>query len=108
MAASLNIGFWLSVFVLAWLGGLAALIGYRLLTGAIPLVGLLGEEPERGLSPERLAPIGASALVLAPWGTQWGSTVPEIPAASLGLLALGHAAFLGGKALRRLGKGRHS
>lgn len=103
--------------VLLFLGGLAAIICYRLLTGGINTQYLLYGKQKRGpryFSPERLQ------LLLFTLGTAMFYVVdvlehrntgvlPDIPAQTLAMLGGSHAIYLGSKAyttlFKKIGKG---
>ncbi len=89
------------------LGGLALVVGYKLLTGAINMRGLLDDKKTHALSPERVqllvfTVMGAGyylslAIERAPSGE-----LPDVPGAALLLVGGSQAVYLGGKARAHL------
>lgn len=96
--------------VILFLGGLAAIIAYRLLTGGINTQYLLyGKQKDgsRYFSPARvqllLFTIGTAMFYLSGVLQKRNSgNLPDIPAETLALLGGSHAIYLGGKAYSML------
>jgi hypothetical protein len=85
-------------------GGLAAIIGYRLLTGQINTKYLLygmRRDGTRYFSPERVQLLVATFSIAIQYLLNAAQAapgkVPDLPAGSLQLLGLSHAIYLGGK-----------
>jgi hypothetical protein len=118
-----NIAWFVRLDVIVFLGGLAAIIAYRLLTGGINTKYLLyskGKGGKRSLSPERvqllLFTLGTAMAYLLEVTNQIERTkpgealsLPDIPVKTLALLAGSHGIYLGGKAysmlFKRIAKG---
>jgi hypothetical protein len=102
MATALSIMYWALV---AWLGAMAALVGYRLLWGGRPLLGLLSNEG-RSVDPERVQALlvvlfVAGAYIVTAMGADHSSrTMPDLPEGLLALLAGSEGLYLGGKLAR--------
>ena len=97
------------------LGGLALIVGYKMLTGRINTSGLLEDKERRSLSPSRiqlllLTFIGAGTyLTLIPEMFEaTAPRLPEVPAELLVLLGGSQAVYLGGKSYLRFFKGTPS
>jgi len=94
------------VFVVFWLACLAALMSMRLLSGGLPLQGLLSDA-EDGQAPERLLPLGGAAFALGQWAlsalaeTSGPPAIAEFPQEALWALGAGQISYLAGKGLRR-------
>ena|SRR5215469_16739155 len=98
----MNPGDLLGWFLEAWLTALAACIGYRILTGAISLNGLLTMDGSR-FSPERLQLLLVTGSLLAYYVTAAinSKSMPSVPTEWLALLAASHGVYLGGKTAGR-------
>ena len=90
--------------VILFLGGLAAIIGYRLLTGQINTQYLLygtRRDGSRYFSPERVQLLVATFSIAFQYLLSAAQTgpgkLPDLPAGSLEVLGLSHAIYLGGK-----------
>lgn len=101
--------------VILFLGGLAVIIAYRLLTGGINTKYLLYGKQKDGskyFSPERVQLLLITLWTAAAYLTQVAhplpgadpTKLPDIPAKTLALLGGGHAIYLGGKAYTMLFK----
>jgi hypothetical protein len=96
--------------VILFLGGLAAIIAYRLLTGGINTHYLLYGKRKNGtryLSPERvqllLFTLGTAMFyVVDVLEKRQTGELPDVPAKTLALLGGSHAIYLGGKAYTML------
>jgi len=104
---------WFTRFeVFVFLGGLAAIIAYRMLTGAINTKYLFYGTQKDGtkyFSPERvqllLFTLGTAMFYLSDVMQKRNSRMlPDIPAQTLALLGGSHAIYLGGKAYTMLFK----
>jgi hypothetical protein len=101
------------LIVLVFVGGLAAIIAYRLLTGQINTSYLLYGTKKDGtkyFSPERVQllifTLGTAMFYLNSALQNRGSGVlPDVSTETLALLAGSHALYLGGKAYMMLFKG---
>ena len=100
------------VITLVFVGGLAAIIAHRLLTGQINTTGLFYGTKKDGtkyFSPERVQlmvfTLGTAMFYLNSATQNLGSPVmPDVPKETLVLLAGSHAIYLGGKAYMMLFK----
>ena len=97
------------------LGGLALIVGYRMLTGKINTTGLLQDKKPRDLSAVRIqlllfTLIGAgSYLALVGDTIEMGSpSLPAVPAKLLLLMGGSHAVYLVGKSYLRYFQGKPS
>ena len=98
--------------VLIFLGGLAAIIAYRLLTGQINTSGLFYGTKKGGakyFSPERVQlmvfTLGTAMLYLSSvTQNRTSGVLPDVPTQTLVLLGGSHAIYLGGKAYMMLFK----
>lgn len=98
--------------VLIFLGGLAAIIAYRLLTGQINTNGLFYGSKKGGgkyFSPERVQlmvfTLGTAMLYLSSvTQNRTSGVLPDVPTQTLVLLGGSHAIYLGGKAYMMLFK----
>jgi hypothetical protein len=98
------------LFVLVFVGGLAAIIAYRLLTGQINTTGLLYGTKKDGtkyFSPERLQlmifTLGVAMFYLNNvTQNRTSGVLPDVPKEILALLGGSHAIYLGGKAYMML------
>jgi hypothetical protein len=103
----------MTVEVAVFLGGLGLLVGYRMLTGGINLVGLLSDKSNARTaqsSAGKLSPARAQLLMTTLVGASiWafgflksGNQFPEVPQELLLLLGGSHALYLGSKSGARL------
>jgi len=92
--------------LLYWLAALAALVVYRCLNGGINLAGLLGSEPQGGVTGERVQMLfafllGVGAYLQLTLATMSGPDpnphFPEAPKELIGLFAGSHSIYLAGK-----------
>lgn len=105
-----NIVWFIRLEVIVFLGALAAIIAYRILTGGINTKYLLyGKQKDgtRYFSPERvqllLFTLGTAVFYLNDViKNRTSGTLPDIPAETLALLGGSHAIYLGGKAYTML------
>ena len=96
--------------VLVFVGGLAAIIAHRLLTGQINTTGLLYGTKKDGtkyFSPERLQlmvfTLGTAMFYLnSVFQNRSSGVLPDVPTETLALLGGSHAIYLGGKAYMML------
>lgn len=93
--------------LLAWLASLAAIIAFRMLTGAIPLVGILTTTGD-DINPERLQGLLVTCFVVIFFifeipGAFARRSLPDIPQALLVLLGGSNGLYLGGKIARTQG-----
>lgn len=93
--------------LLAWLAVLAAILAFRMLTGEIPLEGILTTKGE-DIDPERLQSILVTCFVLMFFiievpGALARRSLPDIPQALLVLLGGSNGLYLGGKIARTQG-----
>ncbi|MEA1647825.1 hypothetical protein UAJ10_02170 [Nitrospirillum sp. BR 11164] len=88
--------------LVAWFFALTVIVLYRLLTGRIPVDGLLSDGSER-FSPARLQLLIMTIGGLVAYVTSALSTknLPTIPDSLVGLFAASHAVYVGGKATGR-------
>ena len=95
----------------AFLFGVAIVVGYRLLTGAINTVGLFYQinplSTERSFSPERVQLLLFTIFVgfwylLQALDARGSGKLPDVPPQTLALLGGSHAVYLGGKAYSML------
>jgi hypothetical protein len=91
--------------VILFVGGLAAIVGYKLLTGGINTRYLLyGTRPDgtRYFSPERVQLLVATLAIAAQYLLAASHTdshsLPTLPGGTLQLLGLSNSVYLGGKA----------
>jgi len=96
----------LSTSMSAWLGLLAALIGFRIMNGQIGTRDLLSVRPSGPVSPERvqlllvwLIGVGGYALMAL---ESPSPTLPEVPESLLFAMAGSQSIYAGGKILRRV------
>lgn len=100
-------------FVSAWLAALAALIGYRLLSGGIAMGGMFSTHGAGTVDPERVQLLIATFLGAAYYarsaataaGDAALTAIPDIPADVLAVIVGSQFLYLGGKLGRRLGAG---
>ena len=84
------------------LGGLALVVAYKMLTGAINMRGLLDDKVSGGLSPERVqllvfTVMGAGYYLLLVIEQAPTGRLPEIPGEALLLVGGSQLVYLGGK-----------
>lgn len=84
------------------LGGLALVVVYKLLTGAINMRGLLDDKKSHTLSPERVqllvfTVMGAGYYLLLAIQQAPSGKLPDIPGEALLLVGGSQAVYLGGK-----------
>lgn len=97
----------------AWFAALAALVGYRALSGGIALGGLLSTDGAGAVDPERVQLVIVTLLgaayyarsAVASAGDPALAVLPEIPADVLAVIVGSQFLYLGGKLGRRLGAG---
>lgn len=90
----------------AWLGALAALVGFRLLNGRIGTRGLLSAVPGGPASPERVQLllvwfIGVGGYALMALKSP-SAALPEVPESLLFAMVGSQTIYAGGKILRRV------
>jgi hypothetical protein len=90
--------------LLAWLASLAAILAFRMLTGEIPLGGILTTGGD-GINPERLQSLLVTCfvvifLIVEIPGAFARRSLPDIPQALLVLLGGSNGLYLGGKIAR--------
>jgi hypothetical protein len=113
------LGVFLQGFFLAWLGGLAAVVVAKALTGGINVEGLLSSPGGAGIDPERLTLLVATLAiavyyVVTTLGTPLAELrlagdqyqLPDLPTETVLALGGSQAAYLGGKTLRLMGGAR--
>ena len=89
------------------LGGLALVVAYKMLTGAINMRGLLDDKVTGGLSPGRVQLLvftvtGAGYYLLLAMEQAASGSLPAIPEEVLLLLGGSHLVYMGGKARSHL------
>jgi hypothetical protein len=95
----------------AWIGALALVVAYRILSGEISLYGLLSAEGQR-FDPERVQSFFVFIFVIGAYFVQalnndQPTKLPDIPESLLALLAGSNGLFLAGKIARaEISKGR--
>jgi len=104
-----------SVLIVAWLAGVAALIGYRLLSGDIRTDGLLGENGGGGSTPERVQMLIATLIAVGGYAimvldaraeaTQALTALPEPPTSLIVIFGGSQALYLAGKLSRKARNG---
>ena len=94
-------GHLLGMFLLTWLSAVAALLAYRVLTGAISLDGLFTSDGAR-FSPERLQLLimFLSAIVVYAASAMRSKGMPDVPEELLIFLGGSNAIYLAGKIAR--------
>lgn len=84
------------------LGGLALVVGYKMLTGRINMSGLLDDKKTHALSPERVqllifTVLGAGYYLLLAIEQAPSGRLPDFPGEALLLVGGSQAVYLGGK-----------
>lgn len=102
---SLSVLIWLARWeVILFVGGLAAIVGYKLMTGQINTRYLLyGTRPDgtRYFSPERVQLLVATLAVAGQYlltASHASGSLPKLPGGTLELLGLSNSVYLSGKA----------
>lgn len=106
-------GSFYSVLIAAWLAGVAALIGYRLLSGDIRTDGLLGDGD--GPTPERVQMLIATLITVGGYlvtvldaraeAAQALTALPDPPTSLIVIFGGGQALYLAGKLTRKAQNG---
>jgi predicted secreted protein len=102
-----------AIALIVWLAAIAAIVGYRMLTGEIETDGLLSSNPDEPIDPERVAmlvgTIAAAAYyaftALSSLGNGPVTSLPDVPDLTLELLGGSQILYLTGKLARRIASG---
>jgi hypothetical protein len=97
-------GTFMHYFLMVWLAALAALVGYRLLTGKINTRGLLSDSETRTMSPERIQLLITTVVSVAAFSQDAlaHQKFSDPSALMLSGVAGSQALYVAGKLVRRL------